>query len=199
MRRESTFHPPNKHEDAVMTPLRGVTVQDRTLWIVLLALIGLGFYAWVYQYISGLGVTGMNRPVYWGVYLTNFVFFIGLAHSGTFISAILRLAGAEWRKPLTRAAEAITLFSLPFGAASIVIDMGRPERLLNMIIYGRFQSPLLWDLTAVSLYFFSSVVFFYLSLLPDIALCRDRLTDTPVWQRKMYRILALGCEGSSEQ
>ena len=77
MRRESTFHPPNKHEDAVMTPLRGVTVQDRTLWIVLLALIGLGFYAWVYQYISGLGVTGMNRPVYWGVYLTNFVFFIG--------------------------------------------------------------------------------------------------------------------------
>ena len=199
MRRERTFHPPNIHEDAVMTPLRQVTVQDRTLWIFLLALVGLGFYAWVYQYIHGLGVTGMNRPVYWGVYLTNFVFFIGLAHSGTFISAILRLAGAEWRKPLTRAAEAITLFSLPFGAASIVIDMGRPERLLNMVIYGRFQSPLLWDLTAVSLYFFSSVVFFYLSLLPDIALCRDRLTDTPIWQRKMYRILALGWEGRPEQ
>jgi Ni/Fe-hydrogenase subunit HybB-like protein len=199
MRRESTFHPPNKNEDAVMAPLKQVTVRDRTLWIVLLALIGVGFYAWVYQYIHGLGVTGMNRPVYWGVYLTNFVFFIGLAHSGTFISAILRLAGAEWRKPLTRAAEAITLFSLPFGAASIVIDMGRPERLLNMIIYGRFQSPLLWDLTAVSLYFFSSVVFFYLSLLPDIALCRDRLTDTPIWQRKMYRILALGWEGRSAQ
>ena len=141
----------------------------------------------------------MNRPVYWGVYITNFVFFIGLAHSGTFISAILRLAGAEWRKPLTRAAEAITLFSLPFGVASIVIDMGRPDRLLNMIIYGRFQSPLLWDITAVSLYLFSSVVFFYLSLLPDIALCRDRLKDKPAWQQRMYQILAIGWEGSPGQ
>ncbi|MBL7163669.1 MAG: polysulfide reductase NrfD [Anaerolineales bacterium] len=199
MRREKTFHPPNDNEATVLAPLRGVTVRDQTLWIVLLALLGMGVAAWVYQFVNGLGVTGMNRPVYWGVYLTNFVFFIGLAHSGTFISAILRLAGAEWRKPLTRAAEAITLFSLPFGVASIIIDMGRPERLLNMIIYGRFQSPLLWDFTAVSLYLFSSVVFFYLSLLPDIALCRDRLTEVPRWQRKMYRILALGWEGRPEQ
>ena len=199
MRRERVFHPHNENEAVVMAPLQGVTASDRTLWIILLGFIGLGIYAWVYQFVNGLGVTGMNRPVYWGVYLTNFVFFIGLAHSGTFISAILRLAGAEWRKPLTRAAEAITLFSLPFGAASIIIDMGRPERLLNMLIYGRFQSPLLWDLTAVSLYFFSSVIFFYLSLLPDIALCRDRLTDASSWQRKMYRFLALGWEGRSEQ
>ena len=144
-----------------------------------------------------MGVTGLNRPVYWGVYITNFVFFIGLAHSGTFISAILRLAGAEWRKPLTRAAEAITIFSLPFGVSSILIDMGRPERALNVIFYGRFQSPLLWDFTAVSLYMFSSVVFFYLSLLPDIALCRDRLTDAPAWQQWMYRLLALGWQGES--
>ena len=196
---EKTFHPPNDDEDKVLAPLQKITTLDRTLWGVALVIIGLGVYAWLRQYQYGLGITGMNRPVYWGVYLTNFVFFIGLAHSGTFISAILRLAGAEWRKPLTRAAEAITLFSLPFGVASIMIDMGRPERLLNVIIFGRFQSPLLWDFTAVSLYLFSSVVFFYLSLLPDIALCRDRLQDVPPWQHRMYEILALGWKGNPGQ
>jgi len=199
MRREKTFHPPNEHEACVLAPMRQVTRQDISLWIFLLAIVAFGIYAFVQQYTHGLGVTGMNRPVYWGMYLTNFVFFIGLAHSGTFISAILRLAGADWRKPLTRAAEAITLFSLPFGAASIMIDMGRPERVLNVIIFGRFESPLLWDFTAVSLYLLSSVVFFYLSLLPDIALCRDRLTDVPDWQQKMYRFMAFGWEGCPEQ
>jgi molybdopterin-containing oxidoreductase family membrane subunit len=189
----------NKHESSILAPLRGPTNGDRLLWAILVGLVGLGGYAYYQQWTSGLGVTGLNRPVYWGVYITNFVFFIGLAHSGTFISAILRLAGAEWRKPLTRAAEAITIFSLPFGVSSILIDMGRPERALNVIFYGRFQSPLLWDFTAVSLYMFSSVVFFYLSLLPDIALCRDRLTDAPAWQQWMYRLLALGWQGSPQQ
>ncbi|MCK4801706.1 MAG: polysulfide reductase NrfD [Anaerolineales bacterium] len=199
MRRTKIFHPFNENEELIMSPLQETTRVDHLLWALLLGVMGAGAYAYSRQFIIGLGVTGMNRPVYWGVYITNFVFFIGLAHSGTFISAILRIAGQEWRKPLTRAAEAITLFSLPFGVASIVIDMGRPDRLLNMVIYGRLQSPLLWDITAVSLYLFSSVVFFYLSLLPDIALCRDRLRNKPEWQRKMYQILALGWEGRPEQ
>ncbi len=159
--------------------------------LLLLTLIG-GGVVYVRQLILGLGVTGMNRPVYWGVYIVNFVFFIGLAHSGTFISAILRLVGAEWRKPLVRAAEAITVFSLPFGAGSVLIDLGRIDRALNVITRGRFQSPLLWDVTCISLYLLSSIVFFYLSLLPDIAICRDQVTDIPRWQRQMYRILALG-------
>lgn len=199
MRRELAYHPDNEHEKQVLAPLREITSQDFLLWGALIFLIIIGAYAYVRQLIYGLGVTGMNRPIYWGVYITNFVFFIGLAHSGTFISAILRLAGAEWRKPLTRAAEAITLFSLPFGLASILSDMGRPDRLLNIILYGRFESPLLWDFTAVSLYLFSSVVFFYLSLLPDIALCRDRLRDLPSWRSRMYRVLALGWRGTTEQ
>jgi len=199
MRPAASYHPQNKHEDAILSPLRRITFADRWLWAVLLGVMGLGAYAYSRQWIFGLGVTGLNRPIYWGVYITNFVFFIGLAHSGTFISAILRLAGAEWRKPLTRAAEAITLFSLPFGVASILIDMGRPDRALNVILFGRFQSPLLWDFTAVSLYLFSSVVFFYLSLLPDIALCRDRFTEAPLWQQRMYEILALGWRGRPEQ
>jgi molybdopterin-containing oxidoreductase family membrane subunit len=193
------MHPKNQHEKAILAPLHRVTAGDYLLWGILLGLMLIGLATWVWQYLQGLGITGMNRPVYWGVYITNFVFFIGLAHSGTFISAILRIAGQSWRAPLTRAAEAITLFSLPFGAGSIIIDMGHPERILNLILYGRFQSPIMWDVTAVGLYMLSSIVFFYLSLLPDIALCRDRLTNAPPWQRHMYKVLALGWDGSPEQ
>ena len=193
------MNPENKNEKIILAPLHRITTGDKILWSLLGGLLLLGIGAWALQYVTGLGITGMNRPVYWGVYITNFVFFIGLAHSGTFISAILRVAGQSWRAPLTRAAEAITLFSLPFGATAILVDMGRPNRVLNMIFYGRYQSPLLWDFTAVGLYFLSSIVFMYLSLLPDIALCRDRLQDVPSWQRKMYATLALGWEGNPEQ
>jgi len=193
------MEPKNQHIKAILAPVRKVSTGDYLLWGALLALLLTGLGMWVWQYLEGLGITGMNRPVYWGVYITNFVFFIGLAHSGTFISAILRIAGQSWRAPLTRAAEAITLFSLPFGAGSIIIDMGRPERLFNLLFFGRYQSPILWDVTAVSLYLLSSVVFFYLSLIPDIAMCRDRLTDAPRWQRRMYEILALGWNHSPEQ
>lgn len=195
----AAWHPENKHEKVVLEPVVKGVGRDRIVWIVLGLIVLAGTIAWIRQYVLGLGVTGMNRPVYWGVYITNFVFFIGLAHSGTFISAILRVTGADFRKPLTRAAEAITLFSLPFGVACIIIDMGRPDRLLNVIQYGRFQSPLLWDFTAVSLYLLSSIVFFYLSLIPDIALCRDKLTDVPAWKHRMYEILALGWTGHPEQ
>lgn len=193
------MHIANRHEKAILAPIRRVGMGDYLLWGSLLILMLAGLGAWIWQYVQGLGITGMSRPVYWGVYITNFVFFIGLAHSGTFISAILRVAGQSWRAPLTRAAEAITLFSLPFGAGSIIIDMGHPERILNLIFYGRFQSPIMWDVTAVGLYMLSSIVFFYLSLLPDIALCRDRLTDVPAWQRRMYKVLALGWNDSPEQ
>lgn len=189
----------NKNEKIILEPLKKITRIDWLLWVISGGLLLLGIAIWVRQFILGLGVTGLNRPVYWGVYLTNFVFFIGLAHSGTFISAILRVAGQGWRKPLTRAAEAITLFSLPFGVAAILIDMGRPERILNLVFYGRYASPLLWDVSAVGLYLLSSIVFFYLSLLPDIAICRDRLTDIPAWKQKMYRVLALGWKGTEQQ
>ena len=189
----------NKNENQILEPLKKIARVDVLVWVISGGLLLLGIAVWVRQYILGLGVTGLNRPVYWGVYLTNFVFFIGLAHSGTFISAILRVAGQGWRKPLTRAAEALTIFSLPFGVAAILIDMGRPDRILNLIFYGRYASPLLWDVSAVGLYFLSSIVFFYLSLLPDIAICRDRLKDTPGWKQRMYKFLALSWEGRPEQ
>lgn len=183
----------------LLNPLRRTSHGFVIFVALLLAVLVAGAAAYARQLSDGLGVTGLNRPVTWGVYIVNFVFFIGLAHSGTFISAILRLVGAGWRKPIARAAEAITVFSLPFGAGSILIDLGRIDRVLNTVRYGRVESPLLWDVTSVSLYLLSSLVFFYLSLLPDIALCRDRLNDVPHWQREMYRILALGWKGHPEQ
>jgi molybdopterin-containing oxidoreductase family membrane subunit len=176
-------------EERILAPLTQSGPKFLILMGVLLVLMIAGGTIYVRQFVLGLGVSGMNRPVYWGVYIVNFVFFIGLAHSGTFISAILKLAGAEWRKPLARAAEAITIFSLPFGASSILIDLGRIDRMQNIFFYGRFASPLLWDVTSVSLYLFSSIVFFLLALLPDIAYCRDHLSDVPRWQHRMYEIL----------
>ena len=189
----------SQDEVALLAPLIRTSRGFALLVVFLLVILAVGAAAYVYQFVNGLSVTGMNRPVYWGLYIVNFVFFIGLAHSGTFISAILTLVGAEWRKPLARAAEAITVFSVPFGAGSILLDLGRIERMANVFIYGRFESPLLWDVTSVSLYLFSSLVFFYLSLLPDIAICRDKLTNVPRWQRQMYHILSLGWKGHPEQ
>ena len=193
------MEPKNQYLKTILAPVRRVSTGDYLLWGSLLALLLTGLGAWTWQFIAGLGITGMNRPVYWGVYITNFVFFIGLAHSGTFISAILRIAGQSWRAPLTRAAEAITLFSLPFGAGSIIIDMGHPERIFNLLFFGRYQSPIMWDVTAVSLYMLSSIVFFYLSLIPDIAIARDRLMHVPRWQHRMYEILALGWNHNPQQ
>ncbi|MCP4538277.1 MAG: polysulfide reductase NrfD [Chloroflexi bacterium] len=199
-KRETSLGELQSQDEAVLlAPLTHSSRGFILLVIFLLIVLAVGAAAYVYQFVNGLSVTGMNRPVYWGLYIVNFVFFIGLAHSGTFISAILTLVGAEWRKPLARAAEAITVFSVPFGAGSILLDLGRIERMGNVFFYGRFQSPLLWDVTSVSLYLFSSLVFFYLSLLPDIAICRDKLTNIPQWQHQMYRILSLGWKGHPEQ
>src|SRR4030065_465242 len=100
---------------------------------ILGALVLLGLYAYVTQYRNGLGVTGLSRQIFWGVYITNFVFFIGISHAGTLISAILRIAKAEWRRSITRSAEVITVLVLFFGVGSVLIDMGRPDRILYAI------------------------------------------------------------------
>src|SRR6266508_3600950 len=93
---------------------------------MLLLIVAWAFFAWVTQLWSGLGVTGLNRPVYWGFYITNFVFFIGISHAGTLISAILRLCKAEWRRSITRSAEVITVLVLFFGVGNVLMDLGRP-------------------------------------------------------------------------
>jgi molybdopterin-containing oxidoreductase family membrane subunit len=189
----------DKIEEQLLSPLKSYSRRYYLMVVFLLSIIAFGLFNWIKQLISGLGVTGLNSPVFWGVYITNYVFFIGISHAGTLISAILRLIRAEWRRPFTRAAEAITVFSLPFGACSVIVDMGRPDRLLNVIKHGRIQSPILWDITAISTYLISSCIFFYICLIPDIAICRDRLTEAGKFRKKFYSILALGWQDTEEQ
>ena len=162
---------------------------------ILVAVILLAVYAYIYQYTSGLGVTGLNRPVTWGFYITNFVFFIGISHAGTLISAILRLVQAEWRRAITRAAEVITVIVLFIGVANIVIDMGRPDRVLNIILHGELQSPLLWDVISVTTYLAASTIYLLLPLIPDIALIRKK-TNKYKW---LYKILSFNWQGKPKQ
>ena len=170
------------------------------LSLLLLAVIGWGALVYVRQITQGLVVTGMQRPAYWGVYMVNFVFFIGISHAGTLISAILRVTQAEWRRPITRIAEAITVVALVVGTFQILFDMGRPDRLLFVLWYGRLQSPLLWDAVSVTMYFLGSVTYFYLPLIPDTAILRDNLPSmAPGWRRRLYHLLALGWRGNRTQ
>lgn len=164
----------------------------------LLAVIGVGVYAYATQLRVGLGVTGLNNRISWGIYITNFVFFIGVSHAGTLISAILRVTGAEWRRPITRMAEAITVFALLVGAPMVMVDMGRPERLLNVLRFGRLQSPILWDVISITTYVTGSLLYLYLPMIPDLA----QLRDTPGlarWRRRLYRLLAVGWRGTPGQ
>ena len=137
----------------------------------------------------------MSRQIFWGVYITNFVFFIGISHAGTLISAILRIAKAEWRRSITRSAELITVIVLFFGVGNVLIDLGRPDRMLYAIRYAQFQSPLLWDVSSIGLYLTASSIYLYICLIPDIALLRDHLGK---W-KWFYQILALGWNGSERQ
>lgn len=152
--------------------------------------------AWCYQLYRGLTVTGLANPVFWGFYITNFVFFIGISHAGTLISAILRIVQAEWRRSITRSAEVITVLVLVFGAGNIILDLGRPERALNVFFSGRLQSPLLWDVCSITTYLTGSTLYLYLPLIPDIALLRDRAQG---WRKALYELLSLGWSGSHEE
>jgi Ni/Fe-hydrogenase subunit HybB-like protein len=180
---------------ALLVPIETTT---RRFWIGAGALLAVGLwgaFAWYTQLRRGLSVTGLNVPVYWGLYITNFVFFIGISHAGTLISAILRLAHAEWRRSITRAAEVITVLVLFFGMGCVILDLGRPDRVLNVLLHGNFTSPLLWDVTSVATYLTASTIYLFLPLIPDIAILRDRMPS----RRWLYRPLALGWTGSDKQ
>ncbi len=190
-------------EDVALRPLRRVGVGYRLLIVTLVAVVAVGVYAYTVQLRRGLAVTGMAatlNKVVWGLYITNFVFFIGISHAGTLISAILRVSRAGWRTPITRMAEFITVVALSVGALFPILDLGRPNRLLNVVRFGRWPSPILWDFFAISTYFVGSVMYLFLPLIPDLATCRDRLTGV-VSRRKawVYRTLSIGWSGTVEQ
>ena len=170
------------------------------VWIrFLILIIVLGALAYGHQLIKGLGLTAMRDYSSWGMYISNFVFWVAVSLVGSLISAILKLLNQNWSNPLSRISELIALGAITMAGASIVIDMGRPDRVLNIPMHGRIQSPIVWDFFVVNTYLAISVILLYLPLIPDIAILRDRMTDVPKWQQKVYKTLALGWQGTQEQ
>ena len=168
-----------------------------------LIVIGLGVLVWIQQVVQGLGVTGLRHPVMWGVYITTFVFWVGIAHSGTLISAILFLFRARWRAAISRAAEAMTVFAVMTAGLFPIIHLGRPWLFYWLLPYPNertlwinFRSPLIWDVFAVGTYFTVSAIFFYVGLVPDLAVLRDNSTG---WKRRIFAVASLGWLGTSRE
>ena len=167
-----------------------------TGFLVAVLLLGLAVYG--VQVKRGLIITGLRDQVSWGLYIATFVFWVGVSKGGTMISAILRITNSSWRAPMTRMSEAITVLALLTGVPMIIADLGRPDRIWHLFRYGRIQSPLIWDLISVTTYLTACVIYFYLPLIPDLAILakEERLSS---WRRKLYRRLSLNWTGSPEQ
>ena len=177
------------------------------LWYGLVAFLGTvvvcGLFAWAAQMWYGFGLTGIRWPVYWGFLITDFVFWIGISHAGTLISAILRLVNAGWRRPVTRCAEVITAFALMIGGLFPIIHLGKPWLFFWLVpypnrrlIWPNFRSPLVWDFFAISGYLTGSLLFLFLPMIPDFAIIRDQSTGM---KKKIYGVLALGWRGTTHQ
>lgn len=188
------------------TVLDTLTPPSRRYWVII-ALLFAGVLAgagcWTYQIFTGIGVAGMNNPVAWGTYLINFVFWVGIAHSGTLISAILHLFRAGWRNPIARAAETMTVFAVCIAGLFPFIHLGRVWQVYYMLPYPNqrtlwpnFQSPLVFDVVAISTYLTVSTLFWYTGMLPDLAIIRDRATGV---RKKIFTILSFGWTGRLDQ
>lgn len=156
-------------------------------------------YAYTIQLRKGLGVAGIRDYISWGMYISNFVFFVAVSLIGMLISAVLGLLDTKWSTPLARIAEIIALAFAATAGLVIISDMGRPDRLLNVVIFGRVQSPIVWDITVVTIYILISTLLLYLPLIPDLKICSEKLDKLPPFARKLYKILSLNWIGSDEQ
>jgi molybdopterin-containing oxidoreductase family membrane subunit len=169
-------------------------------WLFILVMFFIvGVWGFIIQFRRGLGVTGMRDYVSWAMYISNFVFFVAVSLIGFLISSTLHLLKFEWSKPISRIAEQVAIAAVALAGVIIVMDMGRPERLLYVFLNGRFASPILWDVTVIMTYLVISLLLYYLPLIPDLALLRDRMTGVPGLQQKLYTILSLGWKGNDEQ
>ena len=187
--------------------IRSLTETSPRYWMLVgtLALIVAGaVVAYGYQIREGLWVTGLNNPVFWGGYILTFVFWIGLSHAGTLLSAVLHLTHSEWRKPVYRCAEIMTLFSLVNAGLLPIIHLGRgwyfywvfPPYPNQRGLWPNMRSPLAWDSIAINTYLVGSALFLFLGMIPDLATARDH---TQGWRRKFYQILSLGWRGGEAQ
>jgi Ni/Fe-hydrogenase subunit HybB-like protein len=194
---------PEQITEDLLQPLEGASGRYWSFLALFAGFVVAALCAFSWQVYAGIGVAGIRRPVFWGFYITNFVFWIGLSHAGTLISAILRLANATWRRPVTRCAEVITVFALSIGATFPIIHLGRPWLAFWLFpypsergIWPNIRSPLLWDFFAINTYLLGSVTFLLLPMIPDLALIRDRAIGL---RKKIYTIAALGWRGTPKQ
>ena len=173
-------------------------------WMAVVALIlTAGILAWTWQIYAGMGAAGKRTPQMWAMYITTFVFWIGIGHAGTLISAILYLFRARWRTSIYRGAEAMTVFAVLTAGLFPLIHAGRMWFAYWLLPYPNqrylwpnFRSPLVWDVFAISTYLSISTIFFIVGLVPDVAALRDASTG---WRRRVYAMLSLGWEGSDNQ
>ncbi len=156
-----------------------------------------------YLFVKGVGIWGLNNPVAWGFAIVNFVWWIGIGHAGTLISAILLLFRQEWRTSINRFAEAMTLFAVASAGIFPIIHLGRPWFFYwtmplpnTMGLWPQFRSPLVWDVFAISTYAMVSLMFWYVGLIPDLATMRDRATK--LFVKRIYGVLALGWRGAAK-
>ena len=169
------------------------------IWVAFLSVvILLALYAYVQQLRNGLAITAMRDYVLWGVYISNFVFFVAISLVGSLITAVLRLSGARWSTPLTRISEIIAVAAIIMAGITIIIDMGRPERLFYLFNHGRLQSPIIWDVIVISTYLVISLLLLYYPLLPDFAILKKYYNNKPGAAR-WYGRLSLNWSGNPEQ
>ncbi len=170
------------------------------IWVAILLVISLvGIIAYYRQLSKGLVVTGMRDYVSWGIYISNFVFFVAISLVGSLITAVLRLTDVHWSTPLTRIAEIIAVSAITFASIIIIVDMGRPDRFYNLFIHGRLQSPIIWDVIVITTYFFISILLLYFPLLPDLKIMIGLKEKTTKGLHKLYRILGSFWKNTPQQ
>jgi len=195
-------------DTSVTDKINAIILTPRTPWGWFLA-FGIAFaglmlflYAVTWLFAKGVGIWGINIPVGWGFAIVNFVWWIGIGHAGTLISAVLFLLKQDWRMSISRFAEAMTIFAVMCAGVFPLIHMGRPWKFYWMFpypstmgIWPQFRSPLIWDVFAVTTYFIVSLIFWYVGLIPDLAVLRDKARN--VWVKRAYGIFSLGWRGAA--
>lgn len=171
------------------------------VWIgILIAIILVGFYAFYLQVTKGHEITGMRDNVVWGIYIINFIFFVGISYSGAFISGVLHYYKSPWKNAISRIIEIMTVLSLVIGPVFILLCIGRLDRLHYLFLYPRIQSPITWDIIAIMTDLIGCFIFLYLTFIPDMAVLRDSQDlNVPNWQKKVYKFLAFGYQDTPEQ
>jgi len=168
-----------------------------TCFLVLIIIIGI--VAYIDQLIKGQEVTNMRDYALWGIYISNFVFFVATSFVGSVTVAILRLTNNEWRTPLVRIAEIISVAAIVMAGITIMIDMARPDRLLNLFIHARLQSPITWDVFIIPTYILISLLLLYFPLIPDFAILKKYFKKKDPKLSKWYGKLSLNWTGSIAQ